>query len=93
MGPPSTWRGRFGARWWPAGRVERPPPTFSIDSGFSSSCRCVAIKAQAEPPQTLADRLAPRPTQPGVWPTLSKCQIHPMVMMILTFGQLHFVIP
>jgi hypothetical protein len=27
MGPPTTWRGQFGARWWPAGRVERSPPT------------------------------------------------------------------
>jgi hypothetical protein len=34
MGPPPTWRGRFGVRWWPAGQatwpasqVERPPLT------------------------------------------------------------------
>jgi hypothetical protein len=86
-----TWRGRFGARWWPgsqatwpADRVERPPSTFCTDSGFSSSCRCVATKAQADPPQTLAGqprswvgRPAPGPTWPGVWPTWSMCQIHP----------------
>jgi hypothetical protein len=28
----------------------------STDSGFSSSCRRVATKAQAEPPQTLTDQ-------------------------------------
>jgi hypothetical protein len=51
--------------------------------GFSS-CRRVATKAQAEPPQTLAGRPwswagqpAPRPTQSRVWPTWSMCQIHP----------------
>jgi hypothetical protein len=56
----------------------------STDSGFSSSCRRVATKVQAKPPQTLAgrprswaDRPAPRPTRPGVWPTWSMCQIHP----------------
>jgi hypothetical protein len=56
MGPPLTWGGRFGAKWWPVGRVEQPPPTFSIDLGFSSLCRCVATKARAELPQTLAGR-------------------------------------
>jgi hypothetical protein len=45
----------------------------STDSAFSSSCRCVATKARAEPPQTLAGRLAPGPTRPGVWPTWSTC--------------------
>jgi hypothetical protein len=29
-----------------ASRVERPPPTFSADSGFSSLCRRVATKAR-----------------------------------------------
>jgi hypothetical protein len=72
---------------WPQvvdGWVERPPPTFSNDSGFSSSCRHVATKARAEPPQTLAGlprswagQLTPGRTQPGVWPTWSTCQIHP----------------
>jgi hypothetical protein len=89
----------------------------STDSAFSSSCRHVATKAHAKPPQTLADwprswagRLAPGPTRRGVWPTwsadwplgplgvgsgpLGRCvKYTPVVMMILTFGQLHFVIP
>jgi hypothetical protein len=56
MGPPPTWKGRFGATWWPAGQVEWPPPTFSTNSAFSSSCRRVATKARAEPSQTLAGR-------------------------------------
>jgi hypothetical protein len=52
---------------------EQPPLTFSTDSSFSSSCRRVATKALAEPPQTLAgwprswaDRLALGPTRPMV---------------------------
>jgi hypothetical protein len=56
----------------------------SIDSNFSSSCRHVKNKAQAEPPQNLAGwprswagRSAPGPTRPRVWPTWSTCQIHP----------------
>jgi hypothetical protein len=56
----------------------------STDSGFSSLCRRVAIKARAELPQTLvgrprswAGRSAPRATWPRVWPTWSTCQIHP----------------
>jgi hypothetical protein len=91
MGPPSTWRGRFGARWWPAGQatwpagwVEWPPLTFSTNLGFSTSCRCMATNARAEPPQALADRPrswvgqpTPLPTRPRVWPTWSTCQIHP----------------
>jgi hypothetical protein len=62
----------------------RPGGAASTESGFSSSCICVATKAQAGPPQTLARRPrswagqpAPLPTQPGVWPTWSTCQIHP----------------
>jgi hypothetical protein len=56
----------------------------STDSGFSSSCRCMATKARAKPPQTLADRPrsyasrpAPGPTRPRVWSTWSTYQIHP----------------
>jgi hypothetical protein len=62
------------------------------DLGFSSSCRRVATKAQAKPPQTLADRPL-GPLDLGFGP-LSPCvKYTPVVMMILTFGQLHFVIP
>jgi hypothetical protein len=70
-GQPSHMAGRSGAGT-------------STDSAFSSSCRHVATKAHAKPPQTLADwprswagRLAPGPTRRGVWPTWSMCQIHP----------------
>jgi hypothetical protein len=38
--------------------VERPPLTFYIDLGFSSSFRHMATKAQAELPQTLASPFA-----------------------------------
>jgi hypothetical protein len=62
----------------------RPGGAASIDSGFSTSCRHVASKAQAEPPQTLAGqprswagRPAPGTTRPGVWPNWSTCQTHP----------------
>jgi hypothetical protein len=69
---------------WPSHVVGRSGGAASTDSGFSSSCRCVATKAWAEPPQTLAGqarswagRPAPGPTRPSVWPTWSTCQIHP----------------
>jgi hypothetical protein len=86
MGLPQTWRGQFGARWWPGGVA-------SIVSAFSSSCRCMTTKARAKPPQTLVGRPTLGPTWPGVWHTWSMCQIPrpPLVMMI--FGELHFVIP
>jgi hypothetical protein len=75
----------------PGSWVEQPPLTFSTDSGFSS-CRHVATKARAEPPQTLAGRplgslgLGSDPLSPFV-------KYNPVMMMILMFGQLHFVIP
>jgi hypothetical protein len=70
---------------WPGGAA-------SSDLGFSSSCRHVATKARAEPPQTLAGRpLGPLSPMSG---PLGQCvKYTPVVMMILTFGQLHFVIP
>jgi hypothetical protein len=84
MGPPPTWISQFSARWWsggqavwPIGRVDRPPPTFSTDSGFSSLCRRVATKARSEPPQTLAGRSTPGLNRSRVWITWSTCQIHP----------------
>jgi hypothetical protein len=51
-----------------SGRVvaDRPDGATSTDSNFSSCCRHVANKAQAEPPQHLADRPAPRPTRPVI---------------------------
>jgi hypothetical protein len=76
----------------PSHVADLPGAAASTDLGFSSSRR-VAKKAWAEPPQTLAGRAAPGPTWPGVWHTWSTCQIHPVVMVILTFGQLHFFIP
>jgi hypothetical protein len=74
-----------GQATWLADWVERPPLNFSTDSSFSSSCRHVATKAQAEPPQTLAGGalgplgLGSSPLGPCV-----KCTL--VVMMILTFG-------
>jgi hypothetical protein len=69
---------------WRQVEAGRPGGAASTDFAFSSSCRCVATKARAKPPQTLADRLrswagrpAPEPTHLGVWPTWSTCQIHP----------------
>jgi hypothetical protein len=72
--------------------VERLPLTFSTDSAFSS-CRRVATKVRAELPQTLADQPAPGPTQPGFDPLGPHVKYTPVVIMILIFGQLHFVIP
>jgi hypothetical protein len=61
----------------PSHMAGRPGEAASTDSGISSSCRCVATKAQAKSPQTLVGRPAPLPTRPKVWPTWSTCQIHP----------------
>jgi hypothetical protein len=68
----------------PSHGAGRPGGAASTNSALSSSCRHLTTKAQAKPPQTLADRprswagrLAPGPTRPGVWPTWSMCQIHP----------------
>jgi hypothetical protein len=78
----SVWHQVVAGR--PSHMVDRPSEASSTDLGFSSSCRRMSTKARAEPPQTLAsqsrswaDRLAPGPTPPGVWPTWSTCQMHP----------------
>jgi hypothetical protein len=103
MGPPPTWRGWFGARWWPSGqakwpasRVERPPlPRGSpprVD-GWQPRLRQNHLKPE------LADQgvgLASQPLGPlglGSGSLGPHVKYTPMVMLILTFGQLHFVIP
>jgi hypothetical protein len=79
-----------------AGRVERPPPT-----------RASPPHVDAWEPRLGPNRLKPRPTCQGFGPAgrplgplgmgSSPLGPHvkytPVVMMILTFGQLHFVIP
>jgi hypothetical protein len=52
----------------------------------------MATKVQAEPPQTLAGRPL-CPLGLGSDPLSPRVKYTPVVMMILTFGQLHFVIP
>jgi hypothetical protein len=64
--------------------------TASTDSGFAPSCRRVATKAHQ------GVGLASRPLGPlslGSGPLGLHVKYTPVVMMILTFGQLHFVIP
>jgi hypothetical protein len=64
----------------------------STDSGFYSTCRRVATKARAKPPPTLVGRpLGPLDLAFG--PLGRHVKYILVVMMILTFGQLHFVIP
>jgi hypothetical protein len=76
----------------PSHVVDQPGGAASTDSAFSSACRQVATKARAKPPQTLTGwplgplSLGSGPLGPRVKYTL-------VVMMILTFSQLHFVIP
>jgi hypothetical protein len=60
MGPPLTWRGWFGARWWlagqamwPAGWVERPPLTWAFPP-----------HVDAWQPRLGPNRLKPRPAGP-----------------------------
>jgi hypothetical protein len=38
------WGSRFGTKWWLAGWVERPPPTFSTALAFYFLCRHVSSK-------------------------------------------------
>jgi hypothetical protein len=71
----------------------RPGGAASTDSGFSSSCKHVATKAQAEPPQTLAGQLPLGQLGLGSGPLGLRVKYTSVVMMVLTFGQLHFVIP
>jgi hypothetical protein len=94
-------------RWWlggqatcPVGWVEGPPPTFSTDSGFSSSGRRVAttVGPNRLKPWLASQRVGPvgRPLGSlalGSGPLGLHVKYTPMVMMILTFGQLHVVVP
>jgi hypothetical protein len=88
MRPPPTWRGQFGARWWPGYRVERHPPT-----------RASPPRVDVWQPRLEPNRLKPwpadRPLDPlvlGNGPLGPRVKYTPVVMMILIFGQLHFVI-
>jgi hypothetical protein len=96
MGPPPTWRGRFGAWWWPtgqdtwpAGRVERPPLT-----------RASPPRVDVWQPSLRLNCLKPWPASQslgllvlGSGPLGPCVKYTPVVMMILIFDQLHFVIP
>jgi hypothetical protein len=87
MGPPLTWRIRFGAKWWPvgqamwsAGQVEQLPPT-----------RASPPRVDMWQPRFGLNCLKPWPAGQGVGPTIqplgrlnlgssptwSMCQIHP----------------
>jgi hypothetical protein len=93
MGPPPTWRGQFGTRWWPAsqatwpvGWVERPPPT------QASPCRVDVWQSRLG-----LNRFKPWPdSRPlsslglGSSPLGPHVKYITVVMIILTFGQLHF---
>jgi hypothetical protein len=87
VGPPLTWRGRFGTRCWPAGqakwlatRVERPPLTRAspphVDAwqpSVTPNCLKLWLAGQGVGPTS-------RPLGPlglGSGPTWSMCQIHP----------------
>jgi hypothetical protein len=103
MGPPLTWRGWFGTKWWSggqatwlAGRVERPPLTWASPP-----------RVDVWQPRLGRNRLKPWPASQGVgsaglpldplslWsgPLGPYVKYTSVVMMILTFGELHFVIP
>jgi hypothetical protein len=76
----------------PSHMVGRLGGVTSTDSAFSSSCKRVATKALVEPPQNLVGRPM-GPLDLGSGPLGPHVQYTPVVMMILTFGQLYFVIP
>jgi hypothetical protein len=84
----SVWRHVLpsGQTTWSGDRVERPSLTFPTDSGSSSSCRRVE-------PRLGPNRLKTWPTGLGFGPLGPRVKYTPVVVMILTFGQLHFVIP
>jgi hypothetical protein len=103
MGPPPTWISRFGARWWSSGqatwltgRVDRPPPA-----------QASPPLVDAWQPRLGLNLLKPWLVSQGVGPAgqplgplglgSGSLGLHvkytPMVIIILTFGQLYFVIP
>jgi hypothetical protein len=91
MEPPSTWISRFGATWWPGGqatwpvdRVDQPPST-----------RASPPRVDVWQPRLRSNRLKPWPAGWTVGPlglgssSLDpRVKYTPMLMMILTFGQL-----
>jgi hypothetical protein len=81
MGPPLNWRGRFGTRWWPARW-----------SSLHQLSPLTPASPHVELPQTLAGR-PPGPLGLRSSPLGPHVKYTPVVMMILTFGQLHFVVP
>jgi hypothetical protein len=85
----SVWHQVVAGR--PSHVASRSGGAASTDSGLSSLCSCVATKAQDKSPQTLADRPLGR-LGLGSGPLGSHVKYIPVVMMILTFGQLHFAI-
>jgi hypothetical protein len=89
MGPQPTWRCRFGTRWWPVGLVERPPLT-------RASPRHVDAWQLRLGPNCLKPWPTGQPLGPlgiGSGPLGPHVKYTPVVMMVLTFGQHHFVIP
>jgi hypothetical protein len=84
MGPPSTWRSRFGARWWPAAKPHGRPGEWSGFHRLSPPTRASPSRVDAWQPSFgsnhLKTWLAGHPLGPlsrGSSPTWSMCQIHP----------------
>jgi hypothetical protein len=103
MGPPLTWRGQFGPRWRPGGqstcltrRVERAPPTRPSPPRVDAWQLRLGPNCLKPWPASQGVGLAGWPLGPldlGSDPLGPRVKYTPVVMMILTFGQLHFVIP
>jgi hypothetical protein len=72
--------------------VDRPSPAFSTALAFLFSCRHMCMNPQAKPPQTMVSR-ALGPFVLGFSPLGPRVKYTLVLTMILTFGQLHFVIP
>jgi hypothetical protein len=78
-----------GLAMWPVSRVERLPLPWT-------SLSRVDTCPQSRGPNQLKTWLAGRPLEPfglGFGPLGPHVKYNSVVMMILTFGQLHFIIP
>jgi hypothetical protein len=76
---------------WSADHSSRPQLSSSLGSFLVNRRRDMSTKSQAKPTQTVAGRPL-GPLGLGFGPLGLGVKYTPVVMLILTFGQLHFII-
>jgi hypothetical protein len=85
-----------GLATWPAGQVEHLPPPWRSSSHVDKCPRSHGMNRLKTWPAGIGVGSAGQPLGPfslGFGPLSPHVKYTPGVMMILTFGQLHFVIP